>query len=345
MSSSSKPRVVVTRSLGPQVMGPFEARGDVEVDCWPEDTVVDRAWLLEHVKGAAGLLVAFGEKVNTELLDAAGPSLKVVSTMSVGYDHFDVPEIKKRGIKMGYTPGVLTNAVADLTILLILMASRNAGYTSALVQRGDWPSSPWSPYAFCGPQLSTIPSSPKRTIGFLGFGRIAQATLTRLIAFGVTDVVYTTRSLSADKDAEYAKQFPTLNSIKGVSLEDMAKQSDIVVLLAPGGDATYHMIGEAFLRQMKPTAILVNAGRGTVVDSDALAKALKEGWLCSAGLDVVEGEPNVGKDHPLVKEAKCVILPHLGSATIETRLGMANLAVQNVLGGLGLCEMGEVLDP
>lgn len=168
----------------------------------------------------------------------------------------------------------------------------------------------WSPFAFCGPQLSPTLTSPKRTVGFLGFGRISQATLTRLVAFGVTHCIYSSRTSSTPsstqtaRDAALLERLPTLQSLTPVSMDTLAKESDLLVVLAPGGPETYHLIDEGFLRKMKKHAVLVNTARGTLVDSDALLKALKEGWIWGAGLDVVEGEPEVPGSHPLVGEPR-----------------------------------------
>ena len=148
----------------------------------------------------------------------------------------------------------------------------------------QWPNFVWSPFAFCGPQLSATQTSPKRTAGFIGFGRIVQATLARLVPFGFQHCPYGGNAAIPSNPAA----------------DELALESDVVFVLAPGGAETYHIVGEAFLRQLKKTAVLVNAARGTLVDSDALAKGLHEGWLYGAGI-VVEGEPNVGVDHPLVK--------------------------------------------
>ena len=207
----------------------------------------------------------------------------------------------------------------------------------------------------CGPQVSTTAFSPSRTVGFLGFGRIAQATLDRLVAFGIANYLYSSSPGSLPKskvEAILKKRHPTLREVRQVNLDELACQSDVLFILAPGGPDTHHVINEPFLRKMKKHAVLVNPSRGTLVDSDALAKALREKWIWGAGVDVVEGEPNVGLDHPLVKEPRCakgfttsslvadivhlrcVVLPHIGSATIETRLGMATLAARNLIAAL-----------
>ncbi|EEB89605.1 hypothetical protein MPER_12278 [Moniliophthora perniciosa FA553] len=268
-------------------------------------------------------------------------------------EHVDLPLIAQQNLRLGYTPDVLTDAVADLSIMLALMAGRNVNETMAIAREGRWPQFTWSPFALCGPQFSTTSQYPKRTVGFLGFGRIAQATLSRALALGVTDCIYYSNPSSSPKlerDAAILKQHqPQLKSLRAVDLDTLASESDVIFVLAPGGEKTKHLVNEDFLKKMKKHGVLVNTGRGTVVDSDALAKALREQWLWGAGLDVVEGEPNLYQDHPLLKEPRhvitcccfyteftnrCNIVPHIGSATFETRVGMATLAANNVIAGV-----------
>ncbi|KAJ6478825.1 hypothetical protein C8R47DRAFT_1219369 [Mycena vitilis] len=343
--SDVRPKVVICRHLGP-AMPLLDERKDIEIVMWPEDRACQRPWLLENIKGASGVLVLLSDAVNEELLDAgtlygtsltmyklasiAGPSLRVVSTMSVGYaEHIDVPFLAKRKIRVGYTPDVLTEA--DISVMLALMAGRNDGVAYSL-----WAQYPWSPFSFCGPQLSTTASSPTRTVGFLGFGRIAQATLARLIPFGITHCLYTGSPSSQPdtaRDAELQAKHK-LKALERVDIDRLARESDVLFLLTPGGKETYHLVDAAFLRKMKPMSVLVNTSRGSVVDSEALATALREKWIWGAGLDVVEGEPGITKDNPLTKEPRCVMVPHIGSATIQTRLDMATHAINNLIGGV-----------
>ncbi|GJE86538.1 D-glycerate dehydrogenase [Phanerochaete sordida] len=334
--SGERMKVVVTRNLGPDVMPLLQERKELDLVVWPEDRPCEREWFLQNVPGATGVIVMLSDKVNQELYEAAGPTLKIVSTMSVGYEHIDLQGAAQRNIRVGYTPDVLTDAVADISIMLALMAGRNVRETTELVARGDWPNTAWAPYGFVGPQLSANWVHPTRTAGFLGFGRISKATLARLVPFGFTDCVYTSNPSSTPNpaaDAETARTYG-LRSVRRVGLPELAAQSDVVFVLAPGGAATHHVVDAAFLRGMKSTAVLVNTARGTLVDSDALATALRERWIWGAGVDVVEGEPHVGREHPLVREPRCVVLPHIASATIETRLGMATTAAKNLLGAL-----------
>ncbi|KDR72520.1 hypothetical protein GALMADRAFT_252645 [Galerina marginata CBS 339.88] len=343
-------KVVVTRDFGPDVMPLLLNRGkqDLEIVVWNQDTACDRKWLLKNAVGASALLVLVTDKVDKELLDAAGPQLLVVSTMSVGYEHVDVKELAKRKIKLGYTPDVLTDAVADISIMLALMAGRIARETMTIVNEGRWPQYNWGPFLFCGRQLSATSASPTRTAGFIGFGRIAQATLARLIPFGFTDCLYISNPSSKPNPSRDAKIATDLrlnpNAIRRVDLPTLAADSDVVFVLAPGGEGTKNLVDEGFLRRMKKTSVLVNTSRGTLVDSDALAKALKEGWIWGAGLDVVTGEPGIAADHPLVKEPRCAILPHIGSATFETRIEMGTLTIKNALAAIFGENMPASLD-
>ncbi|KAK7017245.1 Glyoxylate reductase [Favolaschia claudopus] len=329
LTSPNRHKIVVCTDLGP-ALPLLTERHDIDV------FLVQFAWMLQNVVGASGLVVCFQDIVDREVVDAAGPNLRVVSTISVGYEHITLEVMADHGIQVGYTPDILTDAVADSAVMLALMASRRAGQSYTFVKDNQWPTFHWTPFAFCGSQISTTSFSPTRTVGFLGFGRIAHAVLQRLSAFGITHCIYTPRPGAPDQAArdENLRSHLNLVSVAQVDLQTLARKSDVLFLLAPGGEATRHLIDEAFLRLMRPTSVLVNNGRGSVVDSTALAKALKEGWIWGAGLDVVDEEPQVGPEHPLVKEPKCVVLPHIGSAALETREEMARLTARNVLAGV-----------
>lgn len=342
---SGKKKLVISRDVGQKALSLLSEldSNQWEIIQWQkQDIPASRAWLEENVVDAEGLLVLLTDKVDEALLEKAGGNLRVVSTMSVGYDHIDTSALRRRGIKLGFTPDVLTYAVADLTVMLALMATRNAGEGVTLVKSGQWPSLNFGPFVLCGPQIGAGSTGKKPyTVGFVGFGRIAKATLKRLSPYGISRCIYTnTKSVKApgpfdptEADKSLAKELG-VGEIFAVPLEFLAKESDLVIVLAPGGAATYHIIDEAFLRSMKKSAVLVNTARGSLVDSDALATALKENWLWGAGLDVVEGEPNIGADHPLVQQPRAVIIPHIGSATTDTREEMARLAVVNLISGV-----------
>jgi glyoxylate/hydroxypyruvate reductase len=276
------------------------------------------------------MLVMLSDQVNPELLDAAGANLKVIASFSVGTDHIDLDELKKRNIRLGYTPTCLTDAVADLTIMLILMAQRRGSEAIANVKNGEWPQMPWHPLLMTGPQIRGA------TVGFLGFGRIAQGALMRLVPFGIKRAVYLT-----SRPGEMAREdyFGVIGDGKIVvesarSAEQLASESDVVVVGCALTPSTRHLVSTAFFAKMKKLAVIVNIARGPIIDTDALVKALDEGHIFGAGLDVIENEPNISADHPLLKQPRCVLVPHIGSATIETREQMAIESVKNLLAGL-----------
>lgn len=258
-------------------------------------------------------------------------------------------------------PLILINLSLFSSILIQKLTDQHANSVPSFLplpfQKKKWPNSPWTPFGFCGPQISVVPNetqpgkySQGRTVGFFGFGRIAQATLARLVPFGVSKFIYTGNpsavvdQATLDRDAAIAKSvgLPS-DAISRVSLDDLASQSDVLFVLAPGGASTYHAIDASFLSKMKSTSVLVNASRGTIVDSDALAAALRSGQIWGAGLDVVEGEPHITTEHPLVKESRCVVFPHVASATTETRIGIGRLAAFNVISGVFGDEMPSEL--
>jgi glyoxylate/hydroxypyruvate reductase len=299
----------------------------------------DRSWLLENAKGAAGILLMLSDKCDEQLMQAAGDQLKVVASFSVGTDHVDREALRKRNIRLGYTPTCLTDAVADLTIMLILMAQRRAGEAMGKVLTGQWPQMPWSPLLMTGPQISGS------TVGFLGFGRIAQATLQRLIPFGISRAIYLT-----SKPGQPAKE-DHYGLLEGASIpiepstawEHLASESDVVVVGCSLSPATKHLVNADFFAKMKKLAVIVNIARGPVVDTDALVTALDKELIFGAGLDVIENEPNIQADHPILKQPRCVLLPHIGSATIDTRIDMAKESVRNLLAGLkGEAMVNEV---
>ncbi|GAA5998958.1 2-hydroxyacid dehydrogenase [Rhodotorula paludigena] len=340
------PKVILTRPLDPTLLeggallDRAEQDGKIQLVRWTQDKPVDRQWLLNELRkgGTEGLVCMHnGEKIDNELLDAAGPSLKVIATMSAGYDHVDTAALKKRCVRLGSTPDALTAATADVGAMLVLMASRRAGESVRAVIDGKWPSMPWNPLLLCGQSLKGS------TVGILGFGKIGQLTLKRLLGFDVSRCLYSTSrpGVALDPSKDYFNTLATA-SFHGVELrpaesyDELARECDFLVTCCPLTPSTQGIIGASFLAKMKPTAYLVNTARGPVVDSDALLAALREKRLAGAGLDVVTGEPNIGADHPLVLEPSCVVLPHIGSATVQARSGMSRDAVKNCLAGVGV---------
>lgn len=327
----SKPKVVVTRQLIDKAQRILDKKkNELDIIQWQSDKPCPRAWLLEHIPSATGLLCMLSDQINEELLTAAGSSLKTIASFSVGTDHIDRPALKSRGIRLGYTPTCLTDAVADLTVMLILMAQRRGGESMRKVLDGEWPSMPWHPLLMTGPGLRGA------TVGFLGFGRIAQASLVRLLPFGIKRAVYLTSrpGLEAREDHFGILKNSGISIAPAQSADELASESDVVVVGCALTAETKHLVGTQFFAKMKKLAVVVNIARGPVIDTDALVKALDEEQIFGAGLDVIENEPNIQADHPILKQPRCVLVPHIGSATIETREQMAEESVRNLLAGL-----------
>ncbi|XP_070544273.1 glyoxylate reductase/hydroxypyruvate reductase-like isoform X2 [Ptychodera flava] len=287
-----------------------------DVTQWKSDSPVPRAELLRHIPGMHGLYCLLTDKIDAGVLDAAGPSLKVLSTMSVGYDHISLDEVKKRNIPLGYTPDVLTDATAELTVALLLSVSRRLMEAADQVRNGGWGT--WSPLWMCGVGLSNS------TVGIVGLGRIGMAVAQRLKPFGVKKFLYTNRNPRSDAGvlpAEY------------VSLDVLLNQSDFVIVCCALTPETHGLFNMDTFSKMKSSAIFINTSRGPLVNQDDLLDALESGTIRAAGLDVTTPEP-IPTDHPLLELENCVVLPHIGSATESTRIDMAVLAARNLLAGL-----------
>jgi glyoxylate reductase len=312
------PKIVVTRRIPDPALDLLRAAGDVWVS--PHDRPLTGPELHEAVAGADAILTMLHDRVDGELLDAAGPGLRVVANVAVGFDNVDVAACTGRGVRSTNTPGVLTEATADLAFSLILMATRRLGEGERLIRAGV----PWS----FSMHFHLGTSIQGKTLGIVGLGQIGAATARRARAFGM-DVIHSGRR-AAD---------PAIERELGahrVDLDELLSESDVVSLHCPLLPETRHLIDGERLRQMKPTAYLVNTTRGPVVDEAALAAALRDGVIAGAGLDVFEREPEV---HPeLLELENVVLLPHLGSATIETRTAMGVLAARNAIAVLAGSE-------
>ncbi|MBM6401889.1 2-hydroxyacid dehydrogenase [Phycicoccus sonneratiae] len=288
-------------------------RAEHEVRYRDEDSPVPAADRPVLLAGAEAVVVTLGHRVDAAFLDAAGPGLKVVANVAVGYDNVDLDACRERGVVVTNTPGVLTDATADIAFSLVLMVTRRLAEAEREVRSGR----PWGFGMF---QLLGT-SVHGKAIGILGPGAIGLATARRARAFGMS-VLLSGRSAPdpqavADLDAEV------------VGADELLGRSDVVSVHVPLSAATRHLVDAAALARMKPTAFLVNTARGPVVDEAALVAALEGGRLAGAGLDVFEDEPRV---HPgLLARDDVVLLPHIGSATVETRAAMAGLAADNVL--------------
>jgi lactate dehydrogenase-like 2-hydroxyacid dehydrogenase len=309
----SKPTVVVTRRI-PQA-GLARVQEVCQVRQWESDDPIPRATLLEWVAGADGLYCLLTELIDAELLAAAGPRLRVVSTMSVGYDHIDVAACRARHVLIGNTPGVLTDTTADLTLALMLATARRLIEAAAAVKKGEWPV--WRPEWMVGRDLYGS------TVGIIGLGRIGLAVARRLTGFGC-------RLLYAGRNPK--SEAATLGA-EMVEIDALLAASDFVTLHCPYNKETHHLMNAVTLGKMKPTSILINTTRGGTVDQDALYGALVNGQIAAAGLDVTTPEP-LPTSHPLLTLPNCVILPHIGSASIATRTQMALMAAENLIAGV-----------
>jgi glyoxylate reductase len=303
------PKLYLARPLPDSVMKVIHEQFDLTVP--PLDRPPTRAEILAGVRDARAVICTLNERFDSDML-AAAPSLRVIANYAVGYNNIDVDAAKARGIIVTNTPDVLTNATADITWALILAVARRVVEGDQLVRRNRWTG--WSPTQLLGVDLSG------KTLGIIGMGRIGQAVARRAAGFEM-NILYWTRS-----------ERPRLEvnpSWQRVSFEDLLRRSDFLSLHLPLTLETHHLINEAALRLMKPTAVLINAARGPVVDEAALVKALREDRLAGAGFDVYEHEPELS---PGLRElSQVVLLPHLGSATTETRIRMGLMCVENVL--------------
>ena len=307
-----KPKVFVGREVPEAALQPLRAACDVTV--WPHEKPATPPQLREALRDCEGFLCVMPDRVDDALLDAA-PKLKVVANNAVGYDNIDVAACRKRGVRVGNTPDVLTETVADVTFALLLGAAWRLPQADKLVRDGGW--SGWKPTDYFGSDVSD------KTLGIVGFGRIGQAVAKRARGFSMR-VLATSRSAQKEAD-ELGAQI--------VSLETLLRKSDFVSLHCALNDETRGLIGAEQLAMMKPSAFFINTARGPIVDQNALTAALQNGAIRGAGLDVFETEPLSPSD-PLTQLSNVVLTPHVGSATEATRIEMTRLAVENILAGL-----------
>jgi glyoxylate reductase len=307
---SHKPRVLVTRRLQPAVMDLLYESFDLIVS--PHDGPMPREELLGALPGQEGLLPLLVDKVDAELLDAAGGSLRIVANYAVGYNNIDLDASTSRGVAVTNTPDVLTDTTADLAIALMLAVARRMVEADALTRPGRFPG--WGPMFMLGADLH------HKTLGLIGLGRIGRAVARRAQGFDVK-VIYHQRNRL---DPETEKQL----DVEYRDLDKLLAESDFISPHVPLTPDTNHLIGRKELELMKPTAYLVNTARGEVVDEAALVKALERGVIAGAGLDVYENEPELHPGLPGLKNV--VLIPHLGSATLETRTNMGLVAAGNL---------------
>jgi glyoxylate reductase len=300
-------KVLVTREIPEAGLRPLE---DFDVTVLSERPP-GRGELLEAVRDANGILSTVTEKMDAEVMDAAGEDLRVIANMAVGYDNVDLEAAKERDIVVTNTPEVLTETTADTAFMLLLAAARRLGEAERLLRSGGWDA--WGPKQLVGPDVWG------KKLGLVGLGRIGQAVARRASGFGM-EVLYYDQYRNERAEEELGARY--------LELDDLLRESDFVSIHTPLTPETRHLIGERELGLMQPTAVLVNASRGPVVDEGALADALENERIFAAGLDVYEEEPKV---HPKLLELENVVLaPHIGSASIETRDKMAELAAENI---------------
>ena len=310
----SRPKVFVARRIPDEGLDRITAVADVDV--WPDRLPPPAAILRERVAGCEGLVSLLTDRVDAALLEAA-PRLRVVSNFAVGFNNVDVAACTASGVCVGNTPGVLTDATADIAVTLLLAAARRLGESATDAREGRWIT--WEPLGWLGQDLSG------RTLGIVGMGRIGAATARRLHHGWGMKVLYTSRTPKPGVEEE-------LQATR-VELDRLLAESDFVSVHADLNPSTNGLFGTAEFRKMKRTAVFVNTSRGPLVDQVALAEALRSGTIFAAGLDVTDPEP-LPSDHELFQLSNCVIAPHIASATVGTRNAMARLCAENLLAGL-----------
>jgi lactate dehydrogenase-like 2-hydroxyacid dehydrogenase len=309
---SGEYRVYVTRRIPEAGLG--MVREACETRVWEETLPPARDVILEEVTDSDGLLCLLSDDVDGEVMDAG--DLRVISQYAVGVDNIDLAAATERGIPVGHTPGVLTDATADLTFALLMAAARRIPEGIEKVRAGEWRT--WEPMGLLGADVWGA------TLGVIGLGRIGTAMARRARGFQMR-VLYNDPHRNPELEEELGLVY--------TSFDNLLERADFVTIHTPLVPETHHLVDESALRRMKGTAILINAARGEIVDTDALVRALEEGWIARAALDVTDPEP-MPADHPLVGMASCIVVPHIGSATVTARNRMAEMAAENLLAGL-----------
>lgn len=320
--------VYVTRRLPEPGMSMLAAHCRLEVN--PHDRPLTRAELLEAVRGREGLVTLLTETIDAEVMEAAGPQLRVISNYAVGFNNIDVKEATRRRILVCNTPGVLTETTADLAWALIMAVARRVVEADAFMRSGKFAAmGGWSPTLFLGTDVYG------KTLGIVGFGRIGEAVARRARGFDMRVLYHDVRRRTPDEERRLGVEYR--------DLEGLLRESDFVSLHVDLNDTTRHLINERTLSLMKPTAYLINTSRGPVVDEAALVKALKERRIAGAGLDVFEHEPHMAPG--LAELPNVVVLPHIASASTETRARMAEMAASNLIAALSGRRPAHVVNP
>ena len=313
--------VLVTRKLSSEIVDKLSQT--CNLDIWDEDTAIPYDELLKRVVGKDGVLCLLTDKMDARVIEAGADTLRTISTMSVGYDHINMEDCVERGISVGYTPDVLTDSVADLAVGLMITAGRRIAEATTAAKNGEW--GPWAPYWMTGNDLSHA------TVGIVGMGRIGATVAKRLQGFDC-NVLYTARSAKPEIDAQYGTRY--------TELDELLEYSDFITVHAPLTPDTKIMFNTEQFGKMKSNAILINTSRGGLIDQEALYTALASNNIYGAALDVTTPEP-LPTDSPLFALSNCLVLPHIGSASIVTRQKMGLLAAENLLAGLNGTELPE----
>ncbi len=303
-----KPKILISRRWPQAVQDRLAARYDVTLNATDRPLTIDQ--LTAAMAEYDALCPTVSDKIPAQVLSAPSARVKIIANYGAGFEHIDLEAAKAAGLVVTNTPDVLTDSTAELALLLMLMTSRRAGEGERELRAGHWAG--WRPTHLLGQSLAG------KTLGLVGYGRIARATALRAKAVLGMEIAYYSRRRAADEDGATYHD----------SLESLAAVSDVLSLHTPGGAETHHMVDAALLSRMKPTAILINTARGSVVNEADLAKALTDGVIAGAGLDVYQGEPKV--DPVLLAAPNAVLLPHLGSATLETRTAMGMKVADNL---------------
>jgi glyoxylate reductase len=320
----SKPKVFVTRAIPEKG---FEMIEDFcQVDLWQAELPPSREELLRHVQGVEGLLCLLTDKVDGEVMDAAGSQLKVISNHAVGFDNIDVPAATARKIPVGNTPDVLTDATADFSFALMMAAGRRLLEADRYVREGKWKT--WGPMLLLGVEMKDA------TLGLVGFGRIGKAMARRAVGFDMRVIYY---------DPTEKEPSPDIKATR-VDFETLLEESDFISLHTPLTPDTHHLIDSEALSKLKPSAVLINTSRGPVVDMDALCEALKSRRIFAAGLDVTEPEP-LPLDSPLLTLDNVIIAPHIASASKTARDKMSWMAAKNLISGLNGDHLLNCVNP
>jgi glyoxylate reductase len=306
-----KPKIYVTRDLPERGLQIIKKHFDTEV--WPEYSPPPKKTIIEKAKNVDALATLLSDRIDAEIFNAA-PKLKIVSQLAVGFDNLDIPEATKRGIYVTNTPEVLTDTTADFAWALLMAVARRVAEADKYVRTGQWKVG-WHPNMMAGRDVYNA------TIGVVGAGRIGYAVAKRATGFSMKILFY---------DVVPRPEIERDLGGKKVDLDTLLRESDFVSIHVPLMKETRHLINEQKLRLMKKTAYLINNSRGPVVDEKALCKALKEGWIAGAGLDVFEQEP-IPLDSPLLKLDNVVVAPHISSASLETRSRMAEMVAENLV--------------